>query len=231
MTNSSLFRSGRQGPCSMDPNDHLPAIPSTVVDIRSPHDPAHSKYAISEHGRRGTVVLQLWSTGRGVVGLSILAPGGLTFTHDHLQALHGALSGIPSMGRGGRRPARALLLTDSLISIRPLLPTRIDCATEAVRSSLLTLPDLLAQWSARYGPSGPGSTVQDPDIHRAEDGYWYFWDETQANRHGPYSTRDRAQEAIKAYGEWLTHGGESKPEHRPDVGAPHIDYREDATHG
>lgn len=28
---------------------------------------------------------------------------------------------------------------------------------------------------------------------------WYFWDETWANRHGPFPTREEAQEACNRY--------------------------------
>lgn len=40
-------------------------------------------------------------------------------------------------------------------------------------------------------------------VHRAEDGLWYFWDETWANRDGPFSDEAAAREALAKYVEWL----------------------------
>lgn len=36
-------------------------------------------------------------------------------------------------------------------------------------------------------------------IHQDDDGKWYFWDETQANREGPFDTEQEADEAFKRY--------------------------------
>lgn len=35
-------------------------------------------------------------------------------------------------------------------------------------------------------------------IHE-EDGKWYFWDETWADRYGPYDTEEIARETLKRY--------------------------------
>ena len=44
-------------------------------------------------------------------------------------------------------------------------------------------------------------------IHEDEDGNWHFWDETWANRFGPYSSEEKARKALKAYSNELNHGG------------------------
>lgn len=36
-----------------------------------------------------------------------------------------------------------------------------------------------------------------------EDGMWYFWDETQANLHGPYETFEDGQAALMRYAQHL----------------------------
>lgn len=42
-------------------------------------------------------------------------------------------------------------------------------------------------------------------IHE-ENGKWYFWDETQADRVGPFSTEEQARTALKEYCEFLDSG-------------------------
>jgi len=37
---------------------------------------------------------------------------------------------------------------------------------------------------------------------------WFFWDESWANRHGPYKTRKDAEEALNRYLHWLETGEE-----------------------
>jgi hypothetical protein len=36
-----------------------------------------------------------------------------------------------------------------------------------------------------------------------EDGKWYFWDETWADRHGPYDTEEIARAELKKYCDYL----------------------------
>lgn len=44
-------------------------------------------------------------------------------------------------------------------------------------------------------------------VHRdKEDMKWYFWDETWADRNGPFDTELIAREKLKKYGEFLEHG-------------------------
>lgn len=43
------------------------------------------------------------------------------------------------------------------------------------------------------------ASAQDP-VHQDEsDGQWYFWDETWANRYGPYDSRRKAEQRIDDY--------------------------------
>lgn len=35
---------------------------------------------------------------------------------------------------------------------------------------------------------------------------WFFWDETEAHRYGPYKTEEMAREALDLYGRWLNTG-------------------------
>ena len=36
-------------------------------------------------------------------------------------------------------------------------------------------------------------------VHMLADGSWWFWDETRADRHGPYPTQERASIALNYY--------------------------------
>jgi len=45
-------------------------------------------------------------------------------------------------------------------------------------------------------------------VHQNEtDGKWYFWDETWADRLGPYETKEAAEEACENYAIFLDGGG------------------------
>lgn len=46
----------------------------------------------------------------------------------------------------------------------------------------------------------------DPVHFEPEDGQWYFWDETWANRCGPYPTEEVAQQRATDYGVFLHTG-------------------------
>jgi hypothetical protein len=50
-------------------------------------------------------------------------------------------------------------------------------------------------------------------IHQDTQGGWYFWDETWADRIGPFQSRDIAERALKDYSDFLTTG--SIPEDSP----------------
>lgn len=43
-------------------------------------------------------------------------------------------------------------------------------------------------------------------IHKAEDGKWWFWDETWADRHGPYDDRTTARRECARYAHHLDKG-------------------------
>lgn len=43
--------------------------------------------------------------------------------------------------------------------------------------------------------------AEDP-VHE-EDGKWYYWTETQADRNGPFDTEIEARRFFKVYCEWL----------------------------
>lgn len=48
--------------------------------------------------------------------------------------------------------------------------------------------------------------VKHPEtIHQDEAGWW-FWDETWADRHGPYPTREAAEQELEGYLHWLETG-------------------------
>lgn len=49
-------------------------------------------------------------------------------------------------------------------------------------------------------------------IHKDLDGKWYFWDETWADRYGPYNTEEEANEALERYGDYLDGRYENGPE-------------------
>lgn len=51
-------------------------------------------------------------------------------------------------------------------------------------------------------PSYPDPVFHDEDIN----GMWWFWDETWANRHGPFETEDDARRALDAYVYYLENG-------------------------
>lgn len=40
-------------------------------------------------------------------------------------------------------------------------------------------------------------------VHVDPDGQWYFWDETWADRHGPFKTEEEASQGLHAYARWL----------------------------
>lgn len=48
-----------------------------------------------------------------------------------------------------------------------------------------------------------------PEIVHEENGKWYFWDETWADRHGPYNSREEAQRNLNFY--CVTQLGENDP--------------------
>jgi hypothetical protein len=39
-----------------------------------------------------------------------------------------------------------------------------------------------------------------------ENGKWYFWDETEADRLGPYDSEEEARKRLSDYGRWLDEG-------------------------
>lgn len=43
--------------------------------------------------------------------------------------------------------------------------------------------------------------VEDP-VHE-QAGKWYFWDETWADKHGPFDTEKEARDAMEDYATWL----------------------------
>lgn len=45
-----------------------------------------------------------------------------------------------------------------------------------------------------------------PDPVHQEDGKWYFWSETWADRQGPYDTEENARFELVAYCQWLDTG-------------------------
>lgn len=52
-------------------------------------------------------------------------------------------------------------------------------------------------------PSLDGDTFMNDPVHKEKDG-WYFWDETWADRIGPYTTEEEAREQLEKYcGEFL----------------------------
>jgi hypothetical protein len=56
--------------------------------------------------------------------------------------------------------------------------------------------------------SSKGYTPPDP-VHE-EEGKWYHWDETWADRHGPFDTEEKAREALEKYAHFLEHGPEEE---------------------
>jgi len=42
--------------------------------------------------------------------------------------------------------------------------------------------------------------------HRDQPSGWYFWDETWADRVGPYASRSECEAALASYTEVLNHG-------------------------
>ena len=42
-------------------------------------------------------------------------------------------------------------------------------------------------------------------IHQ-EEGKWYFWDETEADRQGPFKSKSDAREALTDYSKYILHG-------------------------
>ena len=40
------------------------------------------------------------------------------------------------------------------------------------------------------------------EVHKEADG-WYFWDETWANRHGPFTTEEDCKIKLTKYAHWL----------------------------
>lgn len=58
----------------------------------------------------------------------------------------------------------------------------------------------------------PQDQIPTMDPIHEEAGRWYFWDETWANRHGPFPDRAAASSALHAYCEYL-----DKPNETGDV--------------
>lgn len=44
------------------------------------------------------------------------------------------------------------------------------------------------------------------DCHKWNRTGWYFWDETWANREGPFYTEEAARKALSEYASWLNGG-------------------------
>lgn len=64
------------------------------------------------------------------------------------------------------------------------------------------------------GGEGLGITMRNDkvfDVVHEEDGFWYFWDETGADRMGPYDSQDEARAELVDYCQYLTTG------HRKEV--------------
>jgi hypothetical protein len=47
------------------------------------------------------------------------------------------------------------------------------------------------------------STHTTDPVHRHTDGSWWFWDETWADEHGPYESRQLADDKVREYGKQL----------------------------
>ena len=58
----------------------------------------------------------------------------------------------------------------------------------------------------------------DPVHH--DEGGWWFWDETEANRLGPFVDEVAARKALAAYCEWLDPGVNPPRAHPPEDGNP-----------
>jgi hypothetical protein len=52
--------------------------------------------------------------------------------------------------------------------------------------------------------------ANDPVHQDPKDGKWYFYDETWADRYGPYDGEQEAREALKKYADPLDRGPEQK---------------------
>ena len=63
------------------------------------------------------------------------------------------------------------------------------------------------------------NTVTEPrdPVHMDPDGQWYFYDETWANRYGPYPGPDEARSGLQEYAVWLNQQrpGASEEEQKP----------------
>jgi hypothetical protein len=57
-----------------------------------------------------------------------------------------------------------------------------------------------------------------PDPVHSENGKWYFWDETGAYRHGPFSSEQEARSELKMYADWLDSYAGIQPEPPEDGG-------------
>ena len=47
------------------------------------------------------------------------------------------------------------------------------------------------------------SAMPSRDPVHSEDGHWWFWDESWADRHGPFASEDEARRALSAYCDYL----------------------------
>ena len=96
---------------------------------------------------------------------------------------------------------------------------------EPDRYTILDKIDMCAEHDASYLAEMVARMkveYMDP-VHQAEDKYWYFWTETWADRIGPYSSKQRANQSAKAYGEWLQEGICKTKAPAPVRGKVHID--------
>ena len=41
-------------------------------------------------------------------------------------------------------------------------------------------------------------------VHQSKDGKWYFWNETLADKEGPFDTEGESRKRLKEYGEYLS---------------------------
>ena len=51
-------------------------------------------------------------------------------------------------------------------------------------------------------------SIETPNPVHQYEGKWWFWDETWADRVGPYETEDIAHRAMMTYAETLSSGGD-----------------------
>lgn len=58
----------------------------------------------------------------------------------------------------------------------------------------------------------PNDPCRSSDPVHEEGGQWWFWEETWADRQGPFPTRAAAVEACNRYSRWLHYGPDDNPQ-------------------